>query len=349
MQEDDSGFLYPHVDVEACVDCHRCEQVCPCLNDAETPNGQPVEALAAMTADEATRMVSSSGGVFSLLAGDVIAQGGVVFGARFDGNWHVVHDVADSIDGLDALRGSKYVQSVIGDNFCKAEGLLKQGRKVLFSGTPCQIAGLRLFLGKEYDNLLLVEVACHGVPSPKVWRQYLGEASLSRVNFRDKSTGWKNYSVVIGAVSRPHDDDEFMGCFLKNYTLRPSCFDCRFKAGQSGADITLADFWGIQTIVPHLDDNKGTSLVIVNTAKGSEWMARCPIERETVNYGDTVKANPSIVHSATRPGDYEAFWQALDDMGTRRALKKYGKLYPTGLLYRLKRVLSRLLNMGARH
>lgn len=347
MQEDDKGFLYPVVDEAACVGCGLCEQACPFLNEG-VDKADDVPAFAAVNSDRTIRESSSSGGVFSLLARLVMAHGGMVFGARFDEAWNVVHDGFDDMEAEARFRGSKYVQSVIGDTYSRAESLLKQGRPVLFSGTPCQIAGLRHFLGKEYDNLLLVEVACHGVPSPKVWREYLADISrktlLTEVNFRSKTTGWKDYSVRIGSLSRRHDDDEYMGCFIKNYSLRPSCFNCRFKAGQSGADITLADLWGIETIAPHLDDGMGTSLVIVHTEKGRKHLEECPLKQEPVRYASAVKANPSLEHPATRPEDYEAFWRMFNEDGPRQALNKYGKLYPSGLLIRLKRLASRLLS-----
>lgn len=347
MREDDRGFLYPCVDEDACVGCGLCEQACPFLNDAK--QREDVSAVAAWNPDDAVRMGSSSGGVFTLLAQSVIARGGVVFGARFDEEWNVVHDCVVTAEGIELFRGSKYVQSVIGDNYSKAEGFLKQGRQVLFTGTPCQIAGLRLFLKQDYENLLLVEVACHGVPSPKVWREYLASASdplaLTTVNFRSKTTGWKNYSVLIGDKSRPHDDDEFMGCFLKNYSLRPSCFNCRFKGGQSGADITLADFWGIGVVAPHLDDDHGTSLVIVNTIKGQRHLDGCQMKQEKVDYSSALKANPSLEHSARRPEDYDAFWLMFNEENPRQALKKYGKMYGSGALIRLKRLAAKALKV----
>lgn len=346
MQEDEQGLLYPAVDAQACVDCGLCEQVCPYLN--EVRQGGEVAAYAALNADDKVRMMSSSGGIFSLLASDVIAGGGVVFGAHFDGQWNVVHGCADSMEGVARFRGSKYVQSVIGENYRLVEDLLKnEGRKVLFTGTPCQIAGLRLFLQQEYEGLFLVEVACHGVPSPKVWRQHLaataGQSSVTKVDFRSKTTGWKNYSVLIGNKSRLHDDDAFMGCFIRNYSVRPSCFNCRFKAGHSGADLTLADFWGIDAVAPHLDDDKGTSLILVHTGKGRELLERCQVKLESVDYLSAVKANPSLEHSAVRPDDYDAFWQMFLEGDSRRAIQKYGKLYPSGVMMRLKRLAAALL------
>ena len=150
LEEDQQGFWYPVVDLQQCVDCHLCEQVCPFLNENVTPN--PIECFAAVNEDQQIRPDSSSGGVFTLLAQRVIASGGVVFGARFDVDWRVVHDYTDTVEGLGAFRGSKYVQSMLGDNYIKAEQFLKQGRAVLFSGTPCQIDGLKHYLGQEYEQ-----------------------------------------------------------------------------------------------------------------------------------------------------------------------------------------------------
>ena len=173
MQVDEEGFLYPVIDKDTCVECGLCEQVCPFVNQASTV--QPLKVYAARSNDEELRRKSSSGGVFTLLAEAVIREGGVVFGAKFDKGWNVVHAWTDALDGLADFRGSKYVQSIIGSTYEEAKHFLRQGRKVLFSGTPCQIAGLKRYLCKDYDNLLTVDVVCHGVPSPLVWKKYLSE------------------------------------------------------------------------------------------------------------------------------------------------------------------------------
>ena len=213
MQADNEGFLYPIVDKSACTNCGLCEKVCPVINQSE-PH-KPLKVYAAKNKNEDIRRQSSSGGIFTLLAEKVINEGGVVFGARFNENWNVVHSWTDTKEGIAALRGSKYVQSTIGNTYNEAREFLKQGRKVLFSGTPCQIAGLKKFLRKEYNNLLTVDVVCHGVPSPLVWRKYLEEVReniraereagkntvsfslndlpvITGISFRDKTHGWKN-------------------------------------------------------------------------------------------------------------------------------------------------------------
>ena len=218
MQEDNEGFLYPKVDKEACIDCGLCEKVCPVIH--QNASQEPLSSYIAINPNEEIRQKSSSGGIFTLLAENIIAEGGVVFGARFDENWDVVHAWTDTIEGLALFRGSKYVQSRIGDTYKETKEFLQQGRKVLFSGTPCQIAGLKKFLRKEYANLLTVDFICHGVPSPGVWRRYLSELReslraergdgknsvpssidelpvITGISFRDKSNGWKKYGFRL--------------------------------------------------------------------------------------------------------------------------------------------------------
>lgn len=218
MQTDSEGFLYPVVDKDTCTDCGLCEKVCPVIHQSAPVD--PQATYIAINRDEEIRLQSSSGGIFTLLAESVIAEGGVVFGAQFDEDWNVIHAYTDTIEGLAAFRGSKYVQSRIGDTYREAKEFLKQGRKVLFSGTPCQIAGLRKFLRKDYDNLLAVDFICHGVPSPGVWRRYLDELRdelraergdgknsvsssmkelpvITGISFRDKTNGWKKFGFRL--------------------------------------------------------------------------------------------------------------------------------------------------------
>lgn len=287
--EDLEGFLYPKVDFDICIDCHLCEKVCPILQQREPHKS--LKTCAVKNMDDEVRMASSSGGVFTLLASAIIEKGGVVFGAKFNDKWEVVHDYTETKEGVVVFCGSKYVQSYIGDCFKQARNFLEDGRKVLFSGTPCQIAGLKLFLRKEYENLSTVDFICHGVPSPKVWRMYLHEiiARQSRKNviieaisFRDKCLGWKNFSFTL-TLSKAKESglkeiilftevfskNMFMKGFLSNLYLRPSCHFCPSKCFKSGSDITLGDFWGSEKILPLFDDNKGVSVVIINSNNGN--------------------------------------------------------------------------------
>lgn len=309
MHEDKEGFLYPKVDHAICIDCGMCEKVCPVIHQNESK--QPLKVYAAKNSNEAQRLRSSSGGVFILLAEQIIKQGGVVFGARFDKNWEVEHCYVETFEELEPLMRSKYVQSRIGNTYKEAEQFLKQGRQVLFVGTSCQIAGLKKFLRKEYDNLLAVDFICHGVPSPGVWRKYMEEIKTSQsevagknmisllslktipvitsVNFREKQLGgysWKKYGFVVHQKSSFKGDqntvllstkfsrDAYMKGFLQNYYLRLSCFACPAKSGKSGSDLTIADYWGVHLYYPMLDDDKGTSAIFVQTQKGLDVVKR---------------------------------------------------------------------------
>lgn len=322
MQEDEEGFLYPNVEHENCIECGLCEQVCPVIHQNEPR--RPLKVYAAINPDEEVRMKSSSGGIFSMLAEQTISNGGVVFGARFNDQWEVIHDYTETIEGLEAFRGSKYVQSTIGNNYKKAEEVLKQNREVLFSGTPCQIAGLKKFLQKEYENLFCVDVACHSVPSPLVWRDYLDHITsqkhfkitdIKSISFRNKKTGWKRYSIVIkdkeGASL--YDDvykkNIYMQGFLKDIYSRPSCFQCPTKGKESNSDLTIADYWGITQVHPQLDDNKGTGLILVNSRKGLNIIKHLSVIQFESEYDQAVRFNPAIEKSCQEPALRLQFWK----------------------------------------
>lgn len=223
MQEDSEGFLYPVVGKDSCIDCDLCSKVCPVLNhigEASEPKG----VYAAKHKDLSTRTLSASGGAFSAAAKELIDRGGVVFGSVFNQDWVAEHKSAESMEEVLPMIGSKYMQSRIEGCYREAERLLKDGREVLFTGTSCQIKGLKLYLRKEYDNLFTADVICHGVPSPKVWRQWLKEefqGKVLSVNFRDKGpSGWNNFHITIeseqGKVSGRVDENAYMRGFLND-------------------------------------------------------------------------------------------------------------------------------------
>lgn len=287
MKADAEGFLYPAVDPHLCVSCGLCEKVCP-IENRPVPNAGPVEAYAAYTKDSELRENSSSGGIFSELSRWVLAQNGVVFGAAFAEDFSVHHIRIDSEAEMDLLRGSKYTQSATEETYQEARQLLQKGRPVLFSGVACQIAGLKNYLGKEYDHLYTVDVLCHGVPSPKVWQKHMHEQQAKRgnnvkaVRFRDKRSGWKNYSVSMAfddgsEYCKENRSDAYMRLFIGDICLRPSCHSCRFKDIPRASDLTIGDAWGIQHHMPHMDDDRGTSIVLVHSEKGSRlWSQITP-------------------------------------------------------------------------
>lgn len=302
LSEDDEGFLYPYADSSVCIDCGLCEKVCPVLNQASADE-QPLKVLACKNKDEEIRRNSSSGGVFTLLAENVIRAGGIVFGAEYDDNWEVKHGYTYTIEGLTRLRTSKYVQSRMEDNYIEAKAFLRQGRLVMFVGTSCQIAGLRNYLRHDYDNLLTVDVICHGTPSPKVWRSYL-EYLKARKGFAGKNTVFLSHIL---------SEDTYMRSFLSNLNLRPSCYHCPAKGGKSHSDITLADYWGIWNQHPEFDDDKGIGLTIVHTQKGLKALDMAKMETIEVTMEEGTMSNPSYYNPVAEPPKRNLFFKRFNN------------------------------------
>lgn len=353
--EDMEGFLYPQINTSTCSNCGLCEKVCPVLNQAEETS--PSKVYLGKHPDDFIRVQSSSGGLFSLFAEQIIELGGVVFGARFNEAWEVIHDYTETKEGLAEFRGSKYVQSVIGESYKHVKTFLNSGRKVLFTGTPCQVAGLKRFLQKEHENLLTIDFICHGVPSPLAWRKFLKEeidhyntagtntSVLTGVNFRSKSTGWKNFSVVFNYSRESNNvkqiiehssvftDNHYMDVFLSNLTLRPSCYQCPSKSGKSGSDITIGDFWGIESLLPEYDDDQGLSLVFVNNEY--KIIPNVGLIHE-VAYRDAIKNNSSAENSACKHPYRKLFMKLLSKYSFA---KSYFYLTSNNLLCRIVRKL----------
>lgn len=324
MREDKEGFLQPYINVDTCIECHKCEKTCPVISPRTLPSDFETHAYAAINRDENIRMRSSSGGVFYILAKRTIEQGGVVFGARFNEQWEVVHDYTETLDGVEPFMCSKYVQSRIGDTFKQAKQFLEQCRKVLFIGTPCQIGGLNAYLRKSYDNLITADIICHGVPSPKVWMKYIDEnfniSNISKINFRDKKDGWlgKQYITIQMAdeatkYQQKQLDNIFFRGFIKNIYLRRSCYDCSFKSIHRCSDITMADFWGVDKLKPQMHDDKGTSLLFIHSKKGKEMLSELLSELriEPQNINDAVQHNIAMVQSMEKPVRRIDFFKAF--------------------------------------
>lgn len=320
FSEDTEGFRYPSVDKSTCIDCGLCEKVCPVINQAKEQ--VPLKVFAAKNKVESELLSSSSGGLFIVIARKVIADGGVVFGARFDDDWNVVHSYAETEEDLRPFMTSKYVQSRIGKTYSEAKDFLKAGRQVLFTGTPCQIAGLKRFLRRDYDNLLTVDVICHGVPSPMVWRRYLkeikdnpsNEMQIRSISFRDKRLGWKKFSFALtlskATVDGKHNkvslshifrEDSYMKLFLRDMILRPSCYQCPAKAGKSQSDLTTADFWKIERFHPEFDDERGVGLLMVNTNKGDSAIDFNAFFLKESSFESAKVSNPVYVKSVIEP------------------------------------------------
>ena len=284
MQETQEGFLYPHINSQICIDCGACLSHCPAHKypNSEVEDGKFKQEYFAIKLKNKTEILkSSSGGAFSGFAKMILEKGGIVFGAAFTEDFSVAHIKIDTIEELDKLKGSKYVESNTGNTYSEVKELLNSGKIVLYSGSPCQIAGLRKFLGKYYDNLFTLDLICHGTPSRKLFKKYiewLGEKFKGRIiyyNFRDKkSGGWscggktktKTKTKTINGYNDP-----YYSSFLKSYTYKMSCYNCQYaNIEKRSGDITIGDFWGVPYFYPHFYSEKGVSEIIINSQKGKE-------------------------------------------------------------------------------
>lgn len=387
MAANDEGFLYPFIDEGKCSDCGLCVRICPvnraqstdgaagstheggaagskCMgegaaNNAASNKAPEKKVFACYAKNDDIRSKSSSGGIFSLLAQKTLEKNGVVFGAGFDGEFRVRHRYIEDIENLDGLRRSKYVQSDMANTFSEVKRFLQEGRHVLFCGTPCQTAGLRSYLGKDHEGLIACDLACYGVPSPKVWSMFVDylenkyASKIASVSFRNKSGGWKNNRMDIAFdngeryLVETKKELYFMG-FSKNIFNRLSCFDCRFRVWNSGADITLADFWGIEKMGGVIgDDNRGVSLVITHSAAGEEALDEISgdVCISPCDINEAVKYNPRLVSSAAEPAGRKAFFA---DMAAGYDFDRLRKKYMdnTSVKYKIKCMLKRMLGRG---
>lgn len=335
MQTDAEGFAYPMVDENFCIACGKCKMVCPVLH--HDGGNAPQKVFAEKNKNERIRSTSSSGGVFYELAKKFIENGGVVYGCALDKNMVARHICVETILDLDKLKSSKYVQSDMGSTMSEIKRKLIAGEKILFSGTPCQTAGLRNYLGKDYEGLFVVDVLCHGVPSPKLFADYLeylskqyGNGKPVSVNFRNKQRGWKRlYMEVRFDNGKRHyiysGYDRYEGMFLNNLSLRPSCYECKFTKAERFGDITLGDFWGIGKKYPQWDDDKGISVVMLNTEKGALAYEEVStlFEGREEEFG-TAKAGQRTLYSPTQKNpNRDAFYKLYAEKGCKDALERY--------------------------
>ena len=334
MQCDVEGFWYPWVDEKKCVHCGRCVSVCQIFNQKKVGNLIPTEAFACLNLNTEERLASSSGGIFVLLAKYVIARGGYVFGAAFDEHMGLRHTYASDMKGCQAFMGSKYLQSQIGTAYGDAKRFLQQKKWVLFTGTPCQIHGLKLFLGKEYETLITVDLACHGVPSPAVFQKYLSDLEAKYHSpvvsffFRSKKTGWNNFSSETHFQNgkervESHNKCPFVKGFLSNLYLRPSCYHCKNKGDNRYADVTLGDYWGIEVDHPKLADDKGTSIFYLRTEMGKKIYEEIQGNLQSVKADSSYGGRTNIAISKPVPinPQRDAFFHDFDRMSDKKTLK----------------------------
>ena len=336
MQTDEEGFLYPKVNEALCISCGRCKTVCPIYQKPCYDNTFNQKVYAVKHLCDKVRAASTSGGVFTALSDYILKNGGVVYGAASDEALMVSHIRAETMDRRDKMRGSKYVQSEIKDSFRSIKADLALNKLVLFTGTPCQNAGLIGYLkGTDLTKLILCDIVCHGVPSALMWQEYITfvkevqKAQIKSHSFRVKTKGWhtmcscneyengkKDYHSMLSQLN--------MNLFLSDLLLRPSCYSCRFSSFKRCSDITIADFWGIERTQPEFDDNKGVSLVLVNTEKGNNLFNQL---QQILLIKESTKADclqRNLETPAPLPPAREAFWKDYHTFGYRYIAKRYG-------------------------
>ena len=342
FKTDNEGFWYPEVEPDKCVECGLCEKVCPVIHvDELKPTYTESPAVfVAWHKDLDTRLASTSGGIFSALATEMYRRKGFVGGAVYTDDFSARHIVSDRSEDLERIRGSKYFQSNMDGFFREVKKLLVAGQKVLVCGAPCQIAGLQLFLGKTYDNLITVDFICLGINSPKVFHRNLealekkyGSKAVS-VRSKDKELGWRSLSYRVAFENKKiflkrgkgDDYEQGMGFVVSHYTCRPACFECRFKGFPRISDVTIGDFWGIEKVDPAMDDNRGTSVVLVNSQKGLAYFesVKDSMVWKERSIEDVIPENQALVRSLTKPVfNRRQFYEDVDKMAFDQVVKKY--------------------------
>ncbi len=339
MVENSEGFLYPQVDSKLCIDCGLCKKTCPTSNFQKNQNSSKPESYAVMASDEVRMSGVSSGGASPVFMEQILKNNGYVVGAIYDEDWRIIHKISNKIEDLDKFKGSKYYQSNTKNIYQEVKKLLEEQRTVLFTGTPCQIAGLKAFLKKDYENLILVDIVCHGVPSYKTFEMFVQklftqeDEKLKAVDFRSKKYGWGpklTTTTTTTTTTTEHacynHEHSFMTAFLRNFSIRKSCFTCPFQKTPRQGDITIGDFWRIARYDKKLDDKKGTSLVVINNVKGKNFFDSVKSEFklvEKVPYKYAVKGNKTLIRPTKFNPNRDEFMANVTKENIDSLLKKF--------------------------
>lgn len=359
MIADNEGFKYPSVHKDLCIDCGLCDKVCPIKRrDSLIPEETLPKAYAAhYKGDDKIWYESASGGAFTAITDYVFNNGGIVYGACYNEKFEVLHDSADNAINAIKFRDSKYVQSNINDCFSRIKTDLDKNRLVLFSGTPCQVSGLRCFLRKDYANLLTVDLICHCVPSPRVFKDYLHYIEtkygkkIVKIHTKDKTLGWNKFQTPRiyfedgTSIFNIEDSRLWEIIFYSHIAVRPSCHACRFANFHREGDLTIGDFWGVEKQHPEYSVPNGASLILVNTDKGTKAFEEI---KDNIVYAesDVIKALPDTLLYATKPHTKRAnFWNDYERLSFISLSNKY---FGTGKLNAIKRRIKWLINIPYR-
>lgn len=348
MKADGEGFLYPETDASLCVDCGLCQRICP--RNLSPVTGKRISCFAVQHKEAAVLERSTSGGMFTALSDQVLAEKGTVYGATFDETFRVVHIRAENREQRDRCRGSKYVQSDLTDVFHKVKADLEQKRTVLFTGTPCQVDGLRAYLGKDHPNLVLCDLVCHGVTSPMIWKEHvrllekLNRAKLADYQFRPKDWGWAvhNEKSIFTNGKQYHSNaytTAYSQLYYSRLIHRPSCHACPYAQTERVSDVTIADCRGVEKTQSRINTHEGVSLVLINSEKGMTLFSkvRKDLITEPLKIYDVMQ--PPLREPSQRNPKRESFWKAYHQKGYWQAFKSiYGQFYV--LKYYIKKLLK---------
>lgn len=347
MKQDEKGYLYPEIRKDSCVDCKLCEKVCPLKKKEENKKFGKI-AYGVKNKDEHEREKSSSGGIFVEVAKFILNNDGVVYGVEMNDDFQVKHGRATTLEDARKFQGSKYVQSDKQAIFCMVQKDLKEGKEVLFTGTPCEIAGLKKYLRKEYDNLYTMDLICHGVPSGKLLNAFLKgkeklySSQIIELKFREKVYGWRNQEIYIkfknGRIYHaPIWVDNFYRLFTNNYILRDSCYACRFSSMERQGDITIGDFWNLKNVNEEFEDKLGVSSVIINSEKGEKVFETLKNKFDIIECSLNEINQKNLNSPSPKPYHYEEFQRMIEKKGFEYCLKKYGSMK---MLEKIRRALS---------
>lgn len=328
---DNEGYYYPSIRQDLCIDCGFCKEVCG--NHSPQLSTEKQRYYAAKANSDEIRIRSRSGGVFFLSAQYVIENHGVVYGAVLTHDNIVRHIRANNIDDVQKMQGSKYVESDIRGIYSQVNDDLNKGKLVLFSGTPCQVAGLYGFLrGKHPSNLLTMDIVCHGVASPRIFRDYIKfienkyNGKVTSFDFRDKKYGWNQHIESFYINGKSYIKNNYTSLFYSNRCMRPSCSVCKFSCYERSSDITLADFWGIKkNEISEFDDNKGISSIFINTTSGQKLFKQIKHQMKTIEVDKKMCSQPQLHSPSVVPNDRDIFWELYDSKGFLAIMKKYGR------------------------
>lgn len=336
MQPDAEGYLYPSVDRKICVECGLCEKTCP-INKPLNLRDYETKAFALQHKDIAIRESSASGGAFTAIASAVLKKGGVVFGGSYGKRFKVEHNYITTMEDLSLLRGSKYVQSDVQQAFQQVKLFLKKDRWVCFSGTPCQVNGLRSYLRMDYEKLILVDLVCHGIPSPKLWTKFIDYVSehngsnLEYVSFRDKYYGYSGSTMALGySDGKTYYNNRWVQfykhTFFADLNTRPSCFKCHFKTVKRESDFTLYDCWHIGNYDKSMDNDRGVTMVLVHSEKAEQLIEeiKSTVKWCEANVEETINTDGRLAVECTKPNPHrEQFFKDCEKMEMKELIKKY--------------------------